>query len=337
MSKNIATRQLKSLRFSLLCGSFFVLTLWTTQMVLAQGRDPEERPPTPVVKIRRLTPRATRPTQSANRTSGSAASSSKTNPQPPVPAGTTDDRNLTTLGSDQAATAPEPIETVELRIEEALEQGNKARDAGQYGQAEQYYRTALRLNNREARAYLGLGNVYLDQMKFDEAVEAYQQAVQLEPDDASGYFGLGSSYVACNCHDKAIPALQKAIQLKPDDPLVHDLLGDAYLGLHRYDEAIQAYQKAIQLKPDFASPYFNLGIALSVLKRYDEYIRVLQKEIQIWPDRYRAYYNLGIVYLELKNKKAAVEQYKKLQTIDPHWASELLGYIKHPDRLKPSR
>ncbi len=51
------------------------------------------------------------------------------------------------------------------------------------------------------------------------------------------------------------------------------------------------------------------------------------KAISLQSNFAAAYYNLGLVNLQLKNKNAALEQYRKLQTLDPERAQRLLQLI----------
>src|SRR4029077_9412344 len=57
---------------------------------------------------------------------------------------------------------PQPEESLSDKGERALEEGNAARDRRRYSEAESLYRQALGLDAKEARAYIGLGNIYFD-------------------------------------------------------------------------------------------------------------------------------------------------------------------------------
>src|SRR5712671_5138798 len=71
----------------------------------------------------------------------------------------------------------QPEETVSEKVERALDEGNTARDGHLYPQAETFYRQVLSLDARDARAYIGLGNIYFDQEKYDQAIEYYRLAI----------------------------------------------------------------------------------------------------------------------------------------------------------------
>src|ERR1700730_4846780 len=56
-------------------------------------------------------------------------------------------------------TRPNPAE-IEEKFEDALGDGNDARDARKFAEAEGAYRNALKLKPRDPRAHYGLGNVF---------------------------------------------------------------------------------------------------------------------------------------------------------------------------------
>src|SRR5206468_3603496 len=72
---------------------------------------------------------------------------------------------------------------IEARFQDALADGNDARDARKFGAAENSYRAALRLKPRDARANYGLGNVFVDQQRWDDAEIAYRAAKETAPNN----------------------------------------------------------------------------------------------------------------------------------------------------------
>src|SRR2546430_2609377 len=63
---------------------------------------------------------------------------------------------------------------IEERYEDALSDGNDARDARKFAAAETSYHTAVTLKPHDARALYGLGNVYTDQQRWDDAEKSYR-------------------------------------------------------------------------------------------------------------------------------------------------------------------
>src|SRR5438045_2894146 len=71
-----------------------------------------------------------------------------------------------------------------------IARANAARSAPKprYDEAEQQYRLAAQIAPDDARAFAGLGNVYVDQGRFAEAVDAYQKVLKIKPDYSGAYF-----------------------------------------------------------------------------------------------------------------------------------------------------
>jgi tetratricopeptide (TPR) repeat protein len=88
-------------------------------------------------------------------------------------------------------------------IEQAIEDGNKARDANDYDQAWAKYVNAKELNPQEPRAYYGLGNLYADFVCNDLSIDAYLKALKLDPEYLDALVGLGNAYANEEQYDKA--------------------------------------------------------------------------------------------------------------------------------------
>lgn len=151
--------------------------------------------------------------------------------------------------------------------EEAIDEGNVARDSRNYLKAETAYKRAKSLNSSDSRAVYGLGNLYSDQQRWGEAEEAYRTAIELEPDNADSYiamsFVLTQPIIGKELSARFIQAekaARKAIELDPENPFAYDQLGVALEFNGKIgSETRGAYLKAIQIEPEFALAYAHLG------------------------------------------------------------------------------
>jgi tetratricopeptide (TPR) repeat protein len=71
-----------------------------------------------------------------------------------------------------------------------------------------------------------------------------------------------------------------------------------------------------------------MGYALHQLTRYAEAIQSYQSAIRHKKDYASAHYNLGVAYIAMRNRNAALEQYRILQRIDAARATKLFNQIK---------
>lgn len=151
--------------------------------------------------------------------------------------------------------------------EEAIEEGNVARDSRNYLKAETAYKRAKSLDSSDSRAVYGLGNLYSDQQRWGEAEEAYRSAIELEPDNADSYiamsFVLTQPIIGKELSARFIEAeksARKAIELDSENPFAYDQLGVALEFNGKIgNETRGAYLKAIQIEPEFALAYAHLG------------------------------------------------------------------------------
>lgn len=171
-----------------------------------------------------------------------------------------------------------PPEVIEERFEDALEEGNTARDARKYTDAEKAYREAGQLKPKDWRGWYGLGNVYTDQQRWDEAEKSYRQASNFAETNADVFVAL--SYVlvqpragGANARRllEAELAARRAIQIQSTNAVAHDRLGVALeeRGLSNADVE-QAYRRAIELDAQFAVAHVHLAGLLSKTGRKSE-------------------------------------------------------------------
>jgi tetratricopeptide (TPR) repeat protein len=152
-------------------------------------------------------------------------------------------------------------------FDQAIDEGNNARDNRNYVAAEFAYRRAQNLKSKDARAIYGLGNIYSDQQRWEEAEKSYRQAISLEPESPEAYIAL--SFVLSQPipgtslserYTEAQTMARKAIQLDPKNAIAYDQLGTSLeLSGQIGAETQSAYQRAIKLDPNFASAYAHLG------------------------------------------------------------------------------
>ncbi|HEX5833187.1 MAG TPA: tetratricopeptide repeat protein, partial [Pyrinomonadaceae bacterium] len=192
-----------------------------------------------------------------------------------------------------------------------IARANAARSAPKprYEEAEAQYQLAAQIAPDDARAFAGLGNVYVDQGKFAQAVDAYQQAIKVKPDYSGAYLPLAFSLARLNRYQEAIDVYQQTLKFDTTSPEVYNNLSFAYNHTGRYQDAVDSSQQAIQMLGETGEAfklgfqerneirsyaYKNLGNAYSGMKRYDEAANALKKAVEIEPKNASAHFNLGL-------------------------------------------
>jgi tetratricopeptide (TPR) repeat protein len=90
-----------------------------------------------------------------------------------------------------------------------------AYQSGQFAQAEEYFREALKQDPESYSPLVNLGGALLSQGKDRDSLTVNQQAVKIKPDDALAHSQLGQSYFYLDQLDEAERHLKQAKSLDP--------------------------------------------------------------------------------------------------------------------------
>jgi tetratricopeptide (TPR) repeat protein len=174
-------------------------------------------------------------------------------------------------------TRPNPAE-IEEKFEDALADGNDARDARKFTAAESSYRTALKLKPRDTRAHYGLGNVFTDQQRWDDAEKIYRQAVAITPNNPEVLMAL--SFVLVQPRTGASNATRfadaesfarRATQLQPNSAVAFFRLGAAMIARGIFNgETEAAFRRAMELDPSLVVAQVHLARVLRHMNRNSE-------------------------------------------------------------------
>lgn len=234
-----------------------------------------------------------------------------------------------------------------------IARGNAARSAGtpRFSEAEREYSLAAQQDPNDARAFAGLGNIYIDQNKFEEAVNAYREAIKLEPGYLDAYLPLGYALVRLNRHNEALETYRDALKLDSDNPEIYNNLGYIYNHTDQFNEAVKVCQEAIRLlgqtgeafkqgyqvrEQVLGHAFKNLGNAYLGLGKYEEAIDILRKATETDPKSAAAHFNLGLAHYIAGQHAEAAESYKRALELRPGLAAAhfnlALAYIRMKDR-----
>ncbi len=185
------------------------------------------------------------------------------------------------------------------------------------------YLEAIELDENNAEAYAGLGEVY-DSIEDsegstenkDKAISAYNKALSISAGLTELFAPLGILFFQKGEIAKAETYLAKAVATN-----VNDWETQYFLGLVRYrqnanPEALAALRKSIQLNPKVAESHYYLGEVYDRLDKDAEAIVAYNKAIEINPNYVEAWFDLGVAnYNRGRYDKAilAYSQVKKLK------------------------
>lgn len=137
--------------------------------------------------------------------------------------------------------------------------GVAAQRAGEFAEAEKFYKESLKHNYEPARTYAMLANVLKEQGKEEEAVEYLHKGYELFPNDAYMLVELINYYLLGGEPEKAEIYLDAAIKQDPNNASFYRAKGTLYEKMKEPEKAMAMYEKALSVDPkDFAAQY-NLG------------------------------------------------------------------------------
>lgn len=171
-----------------------------------------------------------------------------------------------------------PPAEIEASFQDALAEGNDARDERKFAAAEAAYRRALTVKPHDARAEYAIGNVFVDQQRWEDAETSYRAAYATAPNDPDTLMALSFALVqprtgAANAKRFADAEYfaRRATQLAPTNAIAWDRLGVALTARGIYNsDAEGAFRRATELDPNFVVARVHLAGVLWRMQKADE-------------------------------------------------------------------
>ena len=168
-----------------------------------KSKTPAKPKPKPTAKVPTTAQKTTvkAPEITKKSTAKSSTTAQKNKPSINTAKNTAKNNSLPTLVKQPVKTPPQNNQIANIVItagqptsgdydeffEQAIADGNAARDERDYMKAEGAYLRAQSLKTKDSRAVYGLGNLYSDQQRWEEAERSYRTAIALEPDSGDAH------------------------------------------------------------------------------------------------------------------------------------------------------
>ncbi len=152
---------------------------------------------------------------------------------------------------------------------EALYYRNLDSDPVRLQRAEQLAQRALGLDANLPQAHLAWGLIHACRYEYEQAEEEFRTALRLDPDDALAWNRLSWAlgYQQPPKAKEAEEAAREAIRLDPARFSSYYYLGRALMFQQRYDEAITAFEHALEMNTNYSVA--RLGLAQAYLAKGD--------------------------------------------------------------------
>ena len=159
----------------------------------------------------------------------------------------------------------------------------------------------------------------------EAAIEAFKEAIRIDPKFSESYCQLSLVYSDMGRKQESIEVLRegiKAVSDKEDLTWLYHNLGLTYGGYGLLQEMIESLKQSASIDSDL-----NRDIQDTTNFYIQEAIEALKESIRNNPDSVEAHLNLGIACITIEDKKAALQQYKILKTLDIEQANKLFDRI----------
>jgi tetratricopeptide (TPR) repeat protein len=145
------------------------------------------------------------------------------------------------------------------RPEAHLNLGVLQAQLGKPREAEQAYRTALRIDPAFAPTYVNLADLYRAQHRDEEGEKILRQGLTVSPNDAALHHALGLLLVRRGRQLEALGALGRAAELRPENPHYDYVFGVALHSAHQSTRALEVLTQAHARHP--GEPEILVGLA----------------------------------------------------------------------------
>ena len=204
------------------------------------------------------------------------------------------------------------------------------RDPARLQEAEQLYRTAIRMRPNFDSAHMNLGDLLLKTNRIDEAEAAYKKVIEIKPKYADAHFNLGVVYLSKNSPVEATRSFQKALSVDPNHVLSMvnlALMLQESKETSDSNEAVHLYRRVLELDPTNEKALFNLGVIAMDLDQWEEAEKWFQKTVTLHPDSRSSHFNLALLYSRQKRHRESIQILSSLvERFPSHTTSyQLLG------------
>jgi tetratricopeptide (TPR) repeat protein len=158
-------------------------------------------------------------------------------------------------------------------------------------------------------AWYNLGNAYSKQDNFEKAVWAYDYCLIINEEFSPAYFNLGNAYLSLDKYQLSIENFEKCMEIDGEDGLALCYIGECYEQLENYDLAKHYYRRSIEFIPELPEAWLGLGIVADLEGNTIEGINLIEKAIELDPSNAGFYHVLAGAYEKNTQFEDAKEAY----------------------------
>ncbi|MBW2699827.1 MAG: tetratricopeptide repeat protein [Deltaproteobacteria bacterium] len=187
---------------------------------------------------------------------------------------------------------------------------------GDYPEAEDVLKIAVKLDSKSSSAWANLGLARGCQKNNAGAEEAFMKIVELSPREAAGWIILGQAREHQKNQAGAEEAYAKALELDSKNLLAWTSLGFVRWLQENYTGAEDAYARVVELAPKSAGAWMNLGISRNRQENHAGAADAFAEVVDLAPKDAGSWMSLGHACWHQKNYVGSEEAFAKAVELD---------------------
>jgi tetratricopeptide (TPR) repeat protein len=168
-------------------------------------------------------------------------------------------------------------------------------DRGQLSEAEQHFRQAIDIDDKQAVYYSNLGNVFGMQNRHEEAYEYFSQALSLNPQHLGSLSNAATALLSMGRAVEAKPLCVRILDISPDDIGARLNLAAAHIEEHDLHGAIVILREGLEIQPQDVGLLIQLASALEFANQLDEAFAVIEQAEAVQPGMARITLLSGLI------------------------------------------
>ncbi len=175
--------------------------------------------------------------------------------------------------------------------------------------------------NTEAYILYLQGEYFFRRRETSKGGTFFKKAIELDPKFAKAWAGLAAAYAMGDAMGEAEATVNKALELDPDLAEAHAVRGFIKMFLEwDWSEAEKSLNKAVALDPNSVEAHHWRGTYLSIRGRFDEAKAELNRALELDPTSANMISDLGKVYYFAREYEKAEVFFRKAALLEEHIA-----------------
>ena len=210
----------------------------------------------------------------------------------------------------RARNRPSKLNTLLDFAEEALAQGDLAA-------ADQLFTESLTMNDKSARAFVGMARIKRQRGDIPAAEQMLEQATWANPEYIDSYKEILE--IATIKRDKVamIHAATRLHRLSPDNPRYALVLASTHLQMSNLDASEALFKKAVLLSPRLAEAYKGLGTVYLAKEDFERAAKNFKKSLDLDAGDVSVLNCLGLTYVRMGLFKEGITKYLAALKLEP--------------------